>query len=203
MAEENVQDTPGKTGRVEKGKSYDMAYIGFFVVVIAICSWVSIPAAVPFTLQTFAVFLSVILLGGRRGTLSVCVYILLGTIGIPVFSGCRGGIGILLNSTGGYLIGFLFSALIMWAVEWIFGSKVWAQALSMVLGLAACYTVGTAWFMFVYLRNTGAVSLTTVLGWCVLPFVVPDLVKITLALMLGSALRKPLSGILQEDMQKR
>lgn len=202
-AEGKAQGTPVKMGRAEKQKTYDMAYIGFFVIVIAICSWISIPAAVPFTLQTFAVFLSVILLGGRRGTLSVLVYLMLGAIGIPVFSGCRGGIGVLLNSTGGYLLGFFFSALIMWAVERIFGSKVWVQALSMVLGLAACYTVGTAWFMFVYLRDTGAVSLMTVLGWCVFPFVVPDLVKITLALMLGSTLRKPLSGILQEGMRKQ
>ncbi len=199
----NAQAKHGDVEKAAKRKAYDMAYIGFFVVVIAICSWITIPAAVPFTLQTFAVFLSVILLGGRRGTLAVAVYILLGAIGIPVFSGCRGGIGVLMNSTGGYLVGFLCSALIMWAAERFFGTKVWVQVLSMILGLAACYTVGTAWFLFVYLRNTGAVSLMTVLLWCVIPFIVPDLVKIVLALMLGRSLRKPLSGIMQEDRRKR
>ncbi len=193
--EESVQTKRIQTERLEKGKTYDMAYIGFFVVVIAICSWISIPAAVPFTLQTFAVFLSVILLGGRRGTLSVLIYILIGAVGIPVFSGFRGGLGVLMNNTGGYLIGFLFSALIMWAAERILGTKTWVQAISMVLGLVACYTVGTVWFMFVYLRNTGEVGLAAVLGWCVVPFVLPDLVKIALALMLGKMLRKPLSGI--------
>lgn len=193
--EESVQTKRIEMEKSEKRKTYDMAYIGFFVVVIAICSWISIPAAVPFTLQTFAVFLSVILLGGRRGTLSVLIYILIGAIGIPVFSGFRGGLGVLMNNTGGYLIGFLFSALIMWAAERILGTKTWVQAISMVLGLVACYTVGTVWFMVVYLRNTGEVGLAAVLGWCVIPFVLPDLVKIALALMLGKMLRKPLSGI--------
>ena len=98
-----------------------MAYIGLFAVVIAICSWISIPTVVPFTLQTFAVFLAVAVLGGKRGTLSVIVYVLLGAVGLPVFSGFKGGIGVLLNTTGGYIIGFIFSALLMWAFEKAFG----------------------------------------------------------------------------------
>lgn len=184
---------PGSTAR---GRTYDMAYIGIFAVVIAVCSWISIPAAVPFTLQTFAVFLAVILLGGKRGTMSVLVYILIGAIGIPVFSGFRGGIGVFLHNTGGYIAGFLLSALIMWAAEGLLGRKLWVQAVSMILGLAACYAVGTAWFMFVYIRSTGAVGVMTVLGWCVIPFIIPDAVKIMLALLLGNVLRKPLAGII-------
>ncbi len=185
-----------RQGNVVRGRTYDMAYIGIFAVVIAVCSWISIPAAVPFTLQTFAVFLAVILLGGKRGTLAVLVYILLGAMGIPVFAGFRGGIGVLFNNTGGYIVGFLCSTLIMWAAESLLGGKLWVQAVSMILGLAACYVVGTAWFMLVYIRNTGAVGVMTVLGWCVIPFLIPDMVKIMLALMLGNVLRKPLAGII-------
>lgn len=185
-----------RPGKVVRGRTYDMAYIGVLAVVIAVCSWISIPAAVPFTLQTFAVFLAVILLGGKRGTLAVLVYILLGAMGIPVFAGFRGGIGVLFNNTGGYIAGFLCSALIMWAAERLFGRKLWVQAASMILGLMACYAVGTAWFMLVYIRNTGAVGVMTVLGWCVIPFLIPDVVKIMLALMLGNVLRKPLAGII-------
>lgn len=194
--EVNTQTECVRAGGTERGKTYDMAYIGIFAVVIAICSWISIPATVPFTMQTFAVFLAVILLGGKRGTLAVLVYILLGAVGVPVFAGFSGGLGIIINNTGGYIIGFLFSALIMWAAESMFGSKLWVQAVSMLLGLAACYAVGTAWFMFVYIRDAGAIGLMTVLGWCVIPFVIPDIVKIALALMLGSTLRKPLAGII-------
>lgn len=185
-----------QTGRKERSKTYDMAYCGIFAVVIAICSWISIPATVPFTLQTFAVFLSVILLGGRRGTVSVVVYILLGAIGVPVFAEFTGGLGIILNNTGGYIIGFLFSALIMWAAESLFGRKLWVQAVSMVAGLVVCYAFGTVWFMIVYMRDAGPVGMMTVLGWCVIPFILPDVVKIVLALMLGSTLKKSLAGII-------
>ena len=114
-----------------------MAYIGLFVVVIAICSWISIPTVVPFTLQTFAIFLAVTVLGGKRGTLSVIVYVLLGAVGLPVFSGFKGGIGALLNTTGGYIIGFIFSAFVIWAFEKALGKKTWALILSMVIALAA------------------------------------------------------------------
>lgn len=181
----------------EKRKIYDMAYIAVFTVVIAVCSWISIPTLVPFTLQTFAVFLSVAVLGGKRGTLSIIIYVLLGAIGVPVFAGFSGGFGVILNTTGGYIIGFILSALIMWLMESIFGKKLPVQALSMVLGLLACYAVGTAWFMFVYIRQTGAIGLSTVLGWCVIPFIIPDVIKIALALTLSKTLRKPLSKIME------
>lgn len=194
--EMSTQTKTIQTGRAERGKTYDMAYIGIFAVMIAVCSWISIPATVPFTLQTFAVFLSVVLLGGKRGTMSVVIYILLGAIGVPVFAGFTGGLGIIMNNTGGYIIGFLFSALVMWAAESLFGRKLWVQAVSMVVGLAVCYAFGTAWFMFVYMRGAGVVGLMTVLGWCVIPFIIPDLVKIGLALMFGRMLRKPLAGMI-------
>ena len=175
-----------------KLKTTDMAYIALFAVLIAICSWISIPMTVPFTLQTFAVFLAVGVLGGKRGSLSVLIYILLGAVGIPVFSGFAGGFGVLLGNTGGYIIGFLFSALLMWAMESISGKKNLWLALSMVLGLLVCYAFGTVWFMVVYARNSGAVGLATVLGWCVIPFIIPDLIKIALALVLSKKLRKVL-----------
>lgn len=167
-----------------------MAYIGLFAVVIAICSWISIPTVVPFTLQTFAVFLAVAVLGGKRGTLAVIVYVLLGAVGLPVFSGFKGGIGVLLNTTGGYIIGFVFSALVMWAFEKSFGKKTWALILSMVLALAVCYAFGTVWFMIVYAKNVGTVGLSAVLGWCVIPFIIPDLAKITLAFILSNRISK-------------
>lgn len=171
-----------------KSKTYDMVYIAVFAVLMAICSWISIPTAVPFTLQTFGVFLAIGVLGGRKGSLAVLVYILLGVIGVPVFAGFTGGIGILLRNTGGYIIGFLFSALVMWAMEMLFGKKPWVLALSMAVGLAVCYAFGTAWFMVVYAKDAGAIGLATALGWCVFPFVIPDLVKIALAMVLSKRL---------------
>ncbi len=179
-----------KATTTRKSKTYDIVYIGIFAVLIAICSWISIPTMVPFTLQTFAVFLAVSVLGGKRGSLAVFVYVLLGAIGVPVFANFTGGFGIILNNTGGYIIGFIFSALLMWLMEKLLGRKTWVQGLSMILGLFVCYIFGTAWFMFVYTQNTGAIGLTTVLGWCVIPFLIPDFVKIGLALALGGRLSK-------------
>lgn len=195
----NVQHGRIRTVAMDRRRIYDMAYIGVFTVLITICSWISIPTAIPFSLQTFAVFLAVSILGGKRGTTSVAIYVLLGAIGVPVFAEFTGGIGIILRNTGGYIIGFIFAALVMWLTESMFGRKLWVQGISMVLGMIVCYAFGTAWFMFIYMRDTGAVGLSTVLGWCVVPFIIPDAVKIALALTLSSMLKKPLSGIMGES----
>ena len=170
----------------------DLAYMAVCAALIAICSWISIPAAVPFTMQTFAVFCVLGLLGGKRGTISILVYILLGAVGLPVFAGFSGGIGILFGTTGGYIIGFIFVGLIYWAAEKLFGAKLPLRIAAMVLGLAVCYAFGTVWFMLVYARSSGAIALATALGWCVLPFIVPDLVKMGLAVLLSERLRKDL-----------
>lgn len=171
-------------------KTRDMAYIALFAVLLAVCSWISVPTAVPFTLQTLGVFLAVGVLGGRRGTLSVLVYLLMGTVGIPVFSGFTGGLGHLLHVTGGYLVGFLLCALVMWAVESLCGTKTWARIIAMVLGLISCYLFGSVWYLIVYARSSGAVGFGSVLTWCVLPFLLPDAVKIALALLLSRRLSR-------------
>lgn len=174
----------------EKLKTLDLVYIGTFSAVIAACSWIAVPAAVPFTLQTLGVFSAVGILGGKRGTLAVLTYILLGAVGVPVFAGFSGGIGDILGATGGYIAGFLLSALLMWLFEAVFGTGKLVLAISMVAGLFVCYAVGTLWFMNVYARTSGPIGLTTVLGWCVVPFLVPDLLKIALSLLLTSRLKR-------------
>ena len=173
----------------ENNKTYDLVYISMFTVLIAICSWISIPAAVPFTLQTLGIFLTVGILGGKRGTIAVLIYILLGAIGIPVFAGFSGGIGVLTGTTGGYIVGFLASALVMWGMERVFGKGKIVQIISMFLGLLACYAVGTLWFMTVYTHQTGEIGILAVLGWCVFPFIIPDILKIALAVVLTGRLK--------------
>lgn len=90
----------------------DLVYIAFGAVLIAICSWISIPTVVPFTMQTFAIFFVLSAFGGKRGTVAIIIYILLGVVGIPVFSQFTSGIGILLGSTGGYIVGFIIMGFI-------------------------------------------------------------------------------------------
>lgn len=178
------------TVAVQRSKTYDIVYIAVFAVIMAICSWISIPAAVPFTMQTFGVFIAVGVLGGKRGSLSVLVFILLGAIGIPVFANFSGGIGVLAGPTGGYIIGFLFSALLMWAMEKLPGKKSVMQIVSMIAGLIVCYAFGTVWFVIVYGRMNGPIGFTAALASCVIPFIIPDIIKIALAYVLSRKLRK-------------
>ena len=166
-------------------KVLDLVYISIGAALIAICSWISIPTAVPFTLQTFAVFFVLLSLGGERGTLATLVYVLLGAVGVPVFAGFSGGIGVLLGSTGGYIIGFLFTGIIYIIFTKFVSKKIVVKIVALVLGLAVCYAFGTAWFMSVYIKNSGEIGLVTVLGWCVFPFIIPDLLKLALAVVIS------------------
>ena len=168
----------------------EMVLTAMLTAVMAVCSWISVPAEIPFTLQTFAVFCAIGLLGGRNGLFSILVYILLGAIGIPVFAGPSGGIGIILGNTGGYIVGFVFIALICWLTEKLFGNGLIVRIISMLVGLAVLYAFGTAWFMFLYTKNTGDVSLIQVMKWCVTPFVIPDLLKLALAVVLTNRIKK-------------
>ncbi len=168
-----------------------LSYIAMAAALIAVCSWISIPVGeVPVTLQTFGICLVTGLLGLQCGLAAVCVYLILGLVGVPVFAGFTSGVGILLGTTGGFLIGFLLTAVIVGLFVHFFGRRVWALAVGMVLGIAACYAFGTVWFLAVYTSANGAVALGTVLGWCVLPFLLPDACKIVLAILLVNRLGK-------------
>lgn len=171
----------------------DVAVAGCFAAVMAVCSWISVPAAIPFTMQTFGVFLTIGLLGGKLGSISIAIYLLLGMMGLPVFSGFSGGLGHILGVTGGYIAGFFFSALVMWAMEHYFGNSFRILTVSMFLGLITCYAFGTAWFMLVYTKNSGPIGLTAALSMCVLPYIIPDIVKILMASFLCRRLR-PIMG---------
>ena len=173
-------------------RTRDMAYIALFAVLMSVCAWVTVPMMVPFTLQTFAVFAALAALGGRRGLYAVAVYLLLGLVGMPVFSNFQSP-GALLGATGGYLGGFLASALVYWIVTARFGESAPAVIAGCLAGLAVCYGFGTVWFMVVYARTTGPVGVMSALGWCVFPFIVPDLVKLGLGVTLARRVKRYLT----------
>ena len=170
----------------------ELAYVAMGVALTAVCSWISVPALlpsmVPFTLQTFAVCLVTALFGLKMGLWTVAVYLLLGAVGAPVFSGFKGGLAALLGTTGGYLVGFLFTALVTGLAVDRLGRKLPGLIISMALGILLCYTFGTAWFVLVYTRSKGPISVGTALAWCVLPYLLPDAVKIALASFLTGRL---------------
>ena len=171
-------------------KTRDTVFVALFAVLIAVCAWISIPTTIPFTMQTFGVFFALNFLGGKKGTLCVVIYLLMGIIGIPVFANGTAGIGIIMGMTGGYMIGWIFSGLVMYFFDALFGRKMWAQFISMLLGLLVCYAIGTAWFMVVYARTVGAGGLWAALCWCVFPFIIPDLAKLSLVLWVTQRLNK-------------
>jgi biotin transport system substrate-specific component len=168
----------------------NLTYTALMAVLIVLCSWITVPAPVPFTLQTFGVFCAVGLLGGELGAAAVLLYLLMGVVGLPVFSGFSSGVGHLLGPTGGYIIGFLFSALVYGLVTRLFGEKTLAAVIGMALGLLVCYAFGTAWFVYVYSRRVAAIGLMQAMGMCVFPFLIPDGVKIACAVLLVSRLRR-------------
>lgn len=175
-----------------KIRAKDTAYIAVFVALMAVCSWITIPTPtrIDFTLQTLALFLAVGVLGGWRGTLAVAAYLLLGLAGAPVFSGFSGGPGALLTPSGGYLVGFLFTALTMWGMERLLGRKLWVLGLSMALGMVVYDVFGTAWFMVVYPMGGETVGLLTALTWCVFPYLPFDIAKLAVAFGLSGQLRR-------------
>ena len=171
-----------------------MALIAISAALITVCSWISIPIGpVPFTLQTLAILAVMLTIGGKRGTIAVAVYLALGAVGVPVFAGFKGGIASFAGPTGGFLVGFVVAGLVFWLLEkvafkklmkgtvktWIFG------VLISVIFELVMYVVGVIWFMTVYAAQTGPVGLATVLGWCVIPFIVPDIVKLVVAVLIA------------------
>lgn len=173
----------------KKLRILDLTYIALLSAALAVCAWITIPTpVVVFTMQTFGVFLALILLGGKRGALSILVYVLLGAAGLPVFSGFRGGFGILFGPTGGYIWGFLFTALLYWAITARLGERLPVQVFALLLGLFLCYALGTGWYMLLMSMGKEGISLTTALLGCVVPFILPDLGKLALAVFLGRRL---------------
>lgn len=171
---------------------HDMVYIALSAALITVCSWITVPAAVPFTMQTFAVFTVTALFGWKRGALSVMLYILLGAVGLPVFSGFGAGPAKLLGPTGGYIIGFLALSLVYGLLMAVLPRTFWAEIAALAVGCFICYAFGTVWFVSVYARTKGPIGFGAALGMCVVPFIPADAAKLALSAVLVRRLRRVL-----------
>ena len=168
-----------------------MALCGLFSALLAICAWISVPLAdAAVTLQTFGVFLCLGTLGGKRGTTAILVYLLLGAVGLPVFSGFRGGFEALLGTTGGDLTGFLVSGLLDWLLTALWGVAPKRQLLAMTAGLLVCYCFGSVWYYIIYIQAGTAVTVGFIIIKCILPYLLPDIAKLLLAWHLSQKLRR-------------
>lgn len=174
-------------------KTYRLALIGVMTAILCILGPLSIPlpfSPVPLSLTNFAVLLAVFLLGWKWGTVSCGIYLLLGLVGVPVFSGFSGGIAKLLGPTGGYLVGFLFLAVISGLfVEKIEQARLLVAA-GMALGMLVDYLFGTLWLAILMKLSFGQALMMGVV-----PYLAGDMVKLIVALLLGSALRRRLQSL--------
>lgn len=185
----------------------NLCYIAVFTAIIAVVSQLSVPlpGGVPMTLQTLIIPLAGVILGAKRGTISTLIYVLLGAVGVPVFAGFTGGIGIVLGMTGGFIVSFPLMALLAgWAdslgtslsVKHKNNKVIYYAILTsgLVLGAVINYAVGTVWFAIAS-GSSMAYSFTA----CVAPFIIPSIIKIVLIGILGPILRHALvkSGVLQ------
>ncbi len=195
-----------------RSRAKDVAFTGLFIALIAVSAWITVPIGpVPVTMQMFAIPLAICVLRPTVAVSAIYGYELLGALGVPVFSGMRGGIGVLLGPTGGFLIGYLLAVpaacLLLhfarkvglvpavnapdplapaasWAAR--IGRAVRASGVFFICGVvftAISYAFGVLWFM--QMSNVGVEA---ALATCVIPFIIPDLVKIVLAAGMANAL---------------
>ncbi len=169
-----------------RGGVYDLAMIGVMSALFCVLAPLSIPIGpVPISLLSLVLYFSLYLLGGKKATLSYLVYLGLGMVGIPVFSGFRGGLGHLFGPTGGYLIGFLPMGLLA-GPALNRPSRVLHLA-GLLGGTAVAYAFGTLWYCLI----SGS-ALLPAASVCVFPFIPCDLLKIAAAVLAGPVLRRRL-----------
>ena len=167
---------------------YQMATCAIIAALMCILGPLSIPIGpVPVSLTNLVVLLAAVLLGAKLSTVSAVVYILLGLVGLPVFSGFQGGVAKLAGPTGGYIIGFIFLAFISGLFFEKTNGRFVLSAVGMVIGTAVLYLFGTIWFVLMM-----DCDVAYALSVCVVPFIPFDLVKIVIALFLGKAIRSAL-----------
>lgn len=162
-----------------------MVLCSLFASLIAVCAWLAIPIPpISVTLQTFGVLLALGVLGGKWGTVSILLYLVMGVVGLPVFTGFRGGAAALLDATGGFLWGFLAGGLAYWAAERL--GKISASVLCQLV----CYLSGCLWFEY-WAGNVGFLAAALI---CVVPYLIPDILKLWLAYTLSKRIGKRLKS---------
>ena len=165
-----------------------MVRVALSVAFLCVSAFIAVPLfAVPFTLQSLAVLFILSVLGWKAGGAAILVYLALGAVGLPVFSGFTGGVGILFGQTGGFLFGFLFAVPVFALIKSIKKDSRPFTVFAMVVALLTDYTVGSLWYYFIFAEGT---SFFASLSVTVLPFLLPDAVKLALAFLLSERIKK-------------
>ena len=173
---------------MKKAFTRELTKIALFAALLSVSAFIYIPLPVPITMQTLVMFAALFILGGRGGSIAIFVYILLGALGLPVFSGFSGGISRLFDATGGYILGMLIASLSWWLLDTLLPKKELFKIINSVISLLVIYLFGTLWFAFMY--TDGDKTLGAVLLACVVPFIVPDIIKLYLAYYISKKIPK-------------
>ena len=185
-----------ESNKKQYSRTYDLVLEAIGAAFIAVGAFISLNVAqVPFTLQTLAIFAVLMTLGGKRGTISIICYLLLGVVGVPVFSGFKGGFASIIGPTGGFLIGFILVGVIYWVLADIVfkanslprGKRIAIKAVTAVICELVLYAFGVVWFVTVYASQTGPIGIGAAISMCVVPFILPDAAKVIAAVLVSEA----------------
>lgn len=175
----------------------NITFVALFTALLCVLAPISIPIQpVPITLATLAVYIIGALLDYKRAPICVFLYIIIGMLGLPVFSNYTGGLAKLISPTGGFIIGYIFgviseSLLVTWKKD-----KFYIYPIAMVVATFFIYAFGVLWFMLFYMQKGETKSFSAVIAACVTPFLLGDALKIVAATLASFKLRKPLDKAL-------
>lgn len=173
---------------MKQNRTVFLVTAALFAALMCICGPLTVPIGpVPVTLANMVIFFSAVILGAKGSVVSCVVYLLLGLVGLPVFSGFQGGIGKFAGPTGGFLVGYILVALIGGLIMQLSKCNIPLTIVGLILGTAASYTLGTIWFVILMDCEIGYA-----LSVCVFPFIIIDLIKIVIATIVGKQIRKTL-----------
>lgn len=179
--------------------SKKLAITGLLAALICVAAPFSFPVGViPVSLATFAIYIVAAVYDYRAGVIAVLIYIALGACGVPVFSGFKGGAQVLAGATGGYIVGYVFLALIEGVIIDKFENKKFVYPLAMILGTAVLYAFGTVWFIIIM-----KTSFVGALAVCVVPFLAGDALKIAAATAVSLPLRSAVKKVAVRDSVRR
>lgn len=180
-------------------KTRTITTVGIFAALMCIISPFSVPIGpVPISLATLGVYIIASLFDWKKSTLIIIIYIVLGAIGVPVFSNAQGGFAVLIGPTGGYILGYILCALVESLLIKLMKDKPWSFPIAMIAGTVIIYVFGTAWFL-VYMNFIKSVeySLVKALTVCVIPFLIGDSIKMVIASLIGWRFKKYLNNYME------
>lgn len=170
----------------------DTARVAISTVFMIVCSWISIPAPIPFSMQNFGAVIICLLLSRKQALFTIITYILLGMAGLPVFAGFRTGATVLSGPTGGYIVGFLCLPLIIGRNSVTTSRNKASTFLYTFIGTLIIYALGTLWYALIFLDKCEGIL--PILSLCVFPYIIPDLAKIILAVTCAEKLKRKIRG---------